>query len=209
MFINMANSDVESLYPKLSSDDGHSFRLRKICDVQSTLENEIAHYGKVRKRYKRAHAALHKASVATGSASVILSGSSLATSLTGFGLVVGGPLAGVAGLLGVASAALATCCKQLLRKVSKHEQTVTLAKSKQNTISELISRALKDNNVSDMEFSLILRELEKYQSLKSEIRAPLATKSVKKPQEARKTKDIAQKVRQELEMEIRKKLGFE
>ena len=55
-------------------------------------------------------------------------------------------------------------------KVSKHEQTVAIAKSKLNTISDLVSKALKDNAISDQEFSIILAELEKFQKLKQEVR---------------------------------------
>ena len=60
--------------------------------------------------------------------------------------------------------------KRLSSKVSKHEQTAAIAKSKLNTINDLVSKALKDNVISDQEFSIILAELEKFQKLKLEVR---------------------------------------
>ena len=60
--------------------------------------------------------------------------------------------------------------KKLSNKVSKHEQTVALAKSKSNTISSLVSKALSDNSISDSEFALIMAEKEKYNIMKQEIR---------------------------------------
>ena len=50
------------------------------------------------------------------------------------------------------------------------KQTVSLAKAKVNTIHDLVSKALKDNTISDQEFSLILSEVDKFEKLKMEIR---------------------------------------
>ena len=47
------------LYPTLPDESeataSASFRLKKICDCQRELENEISHYRKVSKKYKRAN----------------------------------------------------------------------------------------------------------------------------------------------------------
>jgi S-adenosylmethionine synthetase len=51
-----------------------------------------------------------------------------------------------------------------------------LAESKINTISDHISKALKDNHVSDDEFSLIMSELTKFSQIKDEIRTKIKTK---------------------------------
>jgi dsDNA-specific endonuclease/ATPase MutS2 len=51
-----------------------------------------------------------------------------------------------------------------------------LAESKINTISDHISKALKDNHVSDDEFSLIMSELTKFNQMKDEIRTKTKTK---------------------------------
>ena len=56
------------------------------------------------------------------------------------------------------------------RKVRKHEKTVSLAESSLLSVNRLISKALKDGFISDGEFDLILREVEKYFSMKERLR---------------------------------------
>ena len=52
----------------------------------------------------------------------------------------------------------------------KHNQIQILAESKLNTILDHISVALRDDIISDCEFTLILSELDKYTKMKEEIR---------------------------------------
>ncbi|KAK3705268.1 hypothetical protein QZH41_000072 [Actinostola sp. cb2023] len=89
---------------------------------------------------------------------------------------------GVAGLLGIVSAGCDAVARRLESKISKHERTVQLAKSKLSTIVDLISRALNDGRVSQEEFSSINAELVKFRQLKAEIRAN--TVALQQPQEA-------------------------
>ena len=139
----------------------------KYCKIS---RKEIKHYEEVRKKYNRARGICTKISVSGGFISVILSASGLGTSLTGFGAIVGVPLGVVGGVFGGLSIGFGFASKSLSGKVSKHEQTVAIAKSKLNTINDLVSKALKDNVISDQEFSIILAELEKFQKLKQEVR---------------------------------------
>ena len=90
--------------------------------------------------------------------------------MTGFGIVAGAPLACVAAFLGIVYGSCAAVACQFERKISKHERTVELAKSKLSTIIDLISKALNDGRVSQEEFSLIVAELDKFRHLKAEIR---------------------------------------
>ena len=89
------------LYPTLPYEsEAASFRLKKICDCQKELENEISHYRKVSKKYKRANSIAHTSSTLTGIMAAVLSSTGLAVSLSGIGVIAGAPLAGIAGLLG-------------------------------------------------------------------------------------------------------------
>ena len=45
-----------------------------------------------------------------------------------------------------------------------------MAEAKLNTISEFVSRALEDNNISQSEFVLIKSELEKFYEMKNDIK---------------------------------------
>ena len=80
---------TQSLYPVLPN--GENFRLTKINEIAATLNQEVEHYRLIAKKYKQAHTFAHTTAVTTGGLSVLLSGSSLTTSLTGFGVVVGAP----------------------------------------------------------------------------------------------------------------------
>ena len=55
--------------------------------------------------------------------------------------------------------------KKLSLKAEKHEKIKVLADSKINTISDYISKALKDGIISDSEYELILGELQKFKSM--------------------------------------------
>ena len=166
-----AGPERSSIYPQLpNNSDPVNFRLQKSSEVLQNLEREIKHYEDVRKKYNRARGIFTKISVCSGMLSIILSASGLGTSLPGFGAIIGVPLGVVGGICGGVSVGFGAASKRLSNKVSKHEQTVSIAKSKLNTINDLVSKALKDNVISDQEFSIILAELEKFQKLKLEVR---------------------------------------
>ena len=146
--------DYNRIYPQISvagpssgrvpmNSDQLNFRLQKSCEVLQNLEKEIKHYEEVKKKYNRVRGIFTKISVGSGVFSVILSASGLGTSLTGFGAVVGVPLGVVGGICGGISVGFGAASKRLSHKVSKHEQTVSLAKAKVNTINDLVSKALK------------------------------------------------------------------
>ena len=138
--------------------------------------------------------------VATGTLSVVLSSSSLATTLSGFGLVIAAPVAGVSALLGAISAGCTAVRKRFTRKVVKHENTVTLAQSKLNSVSELVSKALTDGEISDEEFTLIVREIDKYHGMKASLRQRNSTAMPSRQHEADSEQD-------RLKRELKKKLG--
>ena len=161
------------LYPKqeLTQLNAEDFRLKKINDLLKELSDEVEHYRQVAKKYKRSHFMVHTSAVGLGSLSVGLSSGALATALTGFGIVASPALAGVATLCGLVSVGFAAASKRLNRKVTKHEKIYTLAQAKRNSVNELVSQALADKQISDVEFRIITREVEKYHELKTAIRA--------------------------------------
>ena len=121
-----SESIAESLYPRLpvSPPIPDDFRMKKIMDSQKELENEISSHKKTLKKYKRVHSIFIASSATAGTAAILLSSSGLAVSLSGIGIIVGAPLAGVAGLLGLISASLTVGSKRLDKKIMKHEKTV-------------------------------------------------------------------------------------
>ena len=109
----------------------------------------------------------HGSAISLGSICSLLSSAGLATSLTGIGIPIGASLAGVASLFGISSTCLTVASTKLEAKVLKHENIFALVTEKGDTVSELVSKSLVDNSVSDAKFKIILRELEKYFVLKN------------------------------------------
>ena len=163
----------QQLYPmqELTQLNAEDFRLKKINDLLKELSDEAEHYRKVAKKYKRSHSMVHTSAVGLGSLSVRLSSGALATALTGFGIVASPVLAGVATLCGLGSVGFAAASKKLERKVTRHEKIYTLAQAKRNSVNELVSQALADKQISNVEFRIITREVEKYYELKAAIRS--------------------------------------
>ena len=155
------------LYPKLNGGD---YRLKKIIDSQKELENEITHYRRISKKYKRAKTIINAFAVATAVLTTVLSTASFTTFLTGIGAMVGAPIAGIATFMGITSTAAGVSSERLNKKLTKHAKTISLAESKHISISRLVSKAMTDGSISDVEFNLILREIENYYSLKGQLR---------------------------------------
>ena len=96
----------------------------------------------------------HVSAVGLGSLFAGLSSATLATALTGFGIVASPALAGVATVFGFLSAGFTVVSKRLEKKVTKHEKIYTLAVAKQNSVTELVSKALTDKRITDSKFSI-------------------------------------------------------
>ena len=147
------------LYPELQAEDGQNYRLQKISEIEKTLIRERDVRKSMYKRYKRGINITDGVDTALISASVIMAGVGLAVPV----LLPLEISAIVCGTLGV-------CVKFIRRKLhlkaAKHDQIKTMAVSKLNSISDLVSKALQDGQLSEVEFKTILNELEKYNELK-------------------------------------------
>ena len=58
-----------------------------------------------------------------------------------------------------------------INKRKKHDKILKLAKSKLNSVETLISQALIDLDISDEEFIIILKEKDKYEKMKENLRS--------------------------------------
>ena len=106
---------------------------------------------------------------------IVLSATSSGVSILSFTSIVGAPV-------GIASAnftlifSLTTATtKKLLnitrKKKEKHDKIIMLAKSKLNSIETLISQALIDMEISHEEFITILKETDKYEKMKYNLKS--------------------------------------
>ena len=129
--------------------------------------------------------------------------------MTGFGIVASPALAGVATVFGLFSAGFALVGKRLERKVTKHEKIYTLALAKQNSVSELVSKALTDKRINDSEFAIVLREVQKYHELKAEIRDGVKkTKTENKESQTPNLDKLKGELRKEIKEEFQKKINL-
>lgn len=102
----------------------------------------------------------------------MLSSGGLAVSLSGSGLVGGVPLRGAFGLFGLVSTIFTVGGKRFDKRFQNmREKTVSRAKARHISISSLVSKAVNDGSISELEFNLIMREVEQYRSLKDKIRS--------------------------------------
>ena len=108
--------------------------------------------------------------ITTGSA-VSLGAASTVISSTRFGAAVGIPLGSTAAVLGLSTIPIRRMGQVLYIKTAKNEKIKTLAESKLVSISDQVSKAVEDANVSHEEYQFILKEKEHYRKIKEEIRA--------------------------------------
>ena len=125
---------------------------------------------------------------------------SLASALSIVGLPAAIPLDGVGGAFAAASSGLIFASKKLDSKIKKHQEIVTLAIAKRDTVDRLLSKALANNQISDSEFQLLIAEFSQY-VLKDAVRAKL-TRQSSRPDVEKIKKDV----RSEMEAEFRKKI---
>ena len=121
--------------------------------------------------------------------------------MSGIGTLAGVPIAGIATLMGITSTAAGASSERLDRKVTKHEKTISLAESKHLSVSRLVSKAMSDGTITDVQFNLILREIDNYYSLKGQLR-----REVKKIENISSDEKV-EALRQELKKKIQQKLG--
>ena len=182
------------LYPKLNGGD---YRLKKIIDCQKELENEITHYRRISKKYKRAKTIINAFAVTTGALTTVLSTASLATLLSAIAAPIGASLAGISALMGITSTATGVSSERLNKKLTKHEKTVSLAESKHISISRLVSKAMSDGLISDVEFNLILREIDNYYSLKGKLQM-----AVKKIENISSDETLGQEIKKKIQQRL-------
>ena len=188
------------LYPSLSVGD---YRLKKISDCQKELENEISEYRQISKKYKRAKTIINAFAAATGVLTAVLSSASFATFVTGIGAIPSAPQSReLLALLETASTAASASSGRLNTKVIKHEKTISLAESKHLSVSRLVSKALTDGSISDVEFNLILREIDNYYSLKGQLRREVKIENISSDEKV----DV-EALRQEIKNIYQQKLG--
>ena len=151
-------------------DQGHSYRLKVILDVQKFFEEEINKRDAFSKKYFRVARIINLADNVLIGITICAEGAGAIVLSTGVGAPVGLAL----GISGAATGAISIIgnivVKKTTTKAEKHLKIKTLAAAKLDTIASHISKAMMDNFISDEEFKLIMEELNKYKAMKEEIK---------------------------------------
>ena len=125
---------------------------------------------------------------------VITRGIFIAAFASGVGLLVGIALSETSLLPSSATVITRKSFKTFTIKQEKHNSIKLLAQSKQDSITNIISQAMLDGDISPTEFHNVLQEVEKYCKLKADIRN----------EDKAKIKQIAKEQREELLKQGRK-----
>ena len=192
-----APQEESSLYAQLSP---HDFRMQKANEVSAALNAEVVHYRSVAKKYKHAKKVANWSAAGSSIISTAFSSTSLGSALSVVGIPAAILLGGIGGAFPLASSGLIIASKKLDSKIKKHQEIVTLAIAKRDTVYRLHSKALADNQITDGEFQLIMAEFSQYNVLKEAVRSKL-TRNSSWPDIEKIKKDV----RSEMEAEFRKK----
>ena len=182
-----------------ADDRGHSYRLNIIRDVQKFLEEEFKQREAFNKKYLRIAKIINMVDNTLITITLGAEGAGGVLLLTG----VGAPFAAALVIGGVATGAISLIgnffCRKITLKAMKHREIKALAAGNLNIIASHISKALTDDFISNEEFNLILEVMNKYKTMKEEIRNNTKKKLKKEEEES-----LIEKGRQEARESFRR-----
>ena len=156
---------------KINLSEQTKFRLSEIMRIENYFHQEINQRKSCSKKLSKYVAAFDYIDKTL----IVLSATTGGVSICSFTSIVGAPV-------GIASASFTLIfslttgiVKKLLNitrnKKKKHDKILMLAKSKLNSIETLVSQALIDMEISHEEFVTILKEKDKYEKMKENLRS--------------------------------------
>ena len=182
-----------------ADDRGHSYRLNVIRDVQKFLEEEIKKREEFSKKYFRIAKVVNI--IDNGLITITIGAEGIGAVLLATG--AGAPFALALGISGAATGLISLTgnifSKKATTKAEKHLKIKTLATAKLDTIASHVSKALMDDFVSPDEFNLVMEEMNKYKTLKEEVRT-----NTKKKLKTEEEESLIEKGRQEQRESFRK-----
>ena len=184
---------------EMGNDQGHTYRLRVITDIQEFLETEISKREAFSKKYFRVARIVSNIDSVLIGITICAEGAGAVLLATG----VASPIALGLGISGAATGAISLlgniAVKKTTIKAEKHLKIKVAASAKLDTIASHISKAMMDNYISDDEFKLIMEELDKYKAMKKEIQS-----NTKKKLKTEEKESLIERGRQEARESFRK-----
>ena len=180
-------------------DRGHSYRLNVIRDIQKFFEEEIKQREAFSKKYFRIAKVVNM--IDNGLITITIGAEGVGAIL--FATGAGAPFALALGISGAATGLISLIgnifSKKATTKAEKHLKIKTLATAKLDTIASHVSKALMDDFVSPDEFNLVMEEMNKYKTLKEEVRT-----NTKKKLKMEEEESLIEKGRQEARESFRR-----
>ena len=167
------------IYPHLNPtawQEPQTYRLNKLSEIEVYFLNEIEVCEQIAKKMKRFNTITGIVDTGLITSTVITGGISIAAFANGVGLPVGIALSGTSLLLSLATAMTWKSSKIFTVKQEKHDAIKLLAQSKLDSITNIISQAMQEGDISPTEFHKVLQEVKKYRKLKADIRNQVKTK---------------------------------
>ena len=155
---------------KRKLSDQTKYRLYEIKNIKNYFINEINQ----RKSYSKKLRKYVTIFDYIDTILIVLSATSSGVSIISFASIIGVPAGRSSASFALIFSITAGIIKKLLsttiKKKKEHDQILMLAKSKYNSIEALISQALIDIDISHKEFITILKEKDKYEKMKENIK---------------------------------------
>ena len=132
-----------------------------MSEIEAFFLDEIEVREQISKKMKRFNAITGDVDTGPNTSTMITGGTSIAAFASGFGLPVRMALIGTSLLLSLATAITRNSFKIFTVKQEKHDAVKLLAQSKLDSIANIISQAMQDEDISPTEFHKVLQEVEK------------------------------------------------
>jgi len=147
------------------------YRLQKINEIQTILTDEVEKRTILSKKYHKWVKLVGKVDDVLVGSTVVLEAIAVALLATAVSAPAIIPIQ--VAVIGIGSIVTAgsQVKKKLFRKEGKHKKIAVLAQDKLSAVSDCISKALDDEEISEEKYSLIVSELDKFREMKEKIRA--------------------------------------
>jgi len=141
---------------------GHLYRLQQIHEIEKQIHIDKIKQESVVKKHHRVINFCHVCFILVQFCMFLLNVGFLSNFQEIIGNIVGKILQGLSLVFGSVSILLKVIEKHVFKKIQKHERQKTLIENQINSIRNINSKALSNNEISEGEFEKILFETEKY-----------------------------------------------
>ena len=147
-----------------------TYQFKKLTEIEAFFLDEIEERRRQVKKKKRFNTIISIIDKSLITSSAIDGGTSIPAFASSIGLPVCAALGGFSVVLSLSTIVIRKYSRSLTVKQGKHDVIKLLAQSKLDSITDIISQAMQDGDISPTEFHKVLQEVEKYRKLKADIR---------------------------------------